>query len=56
MMRQAHVAGKKLFGDYVGTTIDIFDATTGEVHAGCCSSQLIGTSSYTDTEATFTQT
>jgi transposase len=30
-MRQAHVAGEKLFVDYAGTTIDIFDATTGEV-------------------------
>jgi transposase len=32
-MRQAHVAGEKLFVDYAGTTIDIFDAMTGEVHA-----------------------
>ncbi len=32
-MRQAHVAGEKLFVDYAGTTIDIVDATTGEVHA-----------------------
>lgn len=32
-MRQAHVAGEKLFVDYAGTRIDIVDATTGEVHA-----------------------
>ena len=30
-MRQAHVAGEKLFVDYAGTTIDIVDAATGEV-------------------------
>jgi len=38
-MRQAHVAGEKLFVDYAGTTIDILNATTGEVHACHCSSQ-----------------
>ena len=32
-MRQVHVAGEKLFVDYAGTTIDIFDAETGEVHS-----------------------
>ena len=38
-MRQAHVAGEKLFVDYAGTTIDIFDATTGEVLPANCSWQ-----------------
>ena len=32
-MRQVHIAGEKLFVDYAGTTIDIFDAATGETHA-----------------------
>src|SRR6267154_2054894 len=32
-MRQPHVASEKLFVDYAGTTIDIVDAATGEVHA-----------------------
>jgi transposase len=55
-MRQTHVAGEKAFVDYAGTTIDIVDATTGEV----CACQLfiaaLGASSYTYAEATFTQT
>ena len=55
-MRQAHVAGEKLFVDYAGTTIDIFDATTGEVHACQLFVAALGASSYTYAEATFTQT
>jgi transposase len=56
-MRQAHVAGEKLFVDYAGTTIDIVDATTREVHA--CQlfvAATLGASSFTYAEATFTQT
>jgi len=34
-MRQAHVAGEKLFVDYAGTTIDIVDATTGRQSCLC---------------------
>ena len=56
VMRQAHVAGEKLFVDYAGTTIDIFDATTGEVHACQLFVAALGASSYTYAEATFTQT
>jgi len=54
-MRQAHVAGEKLFVDYAGTTIDIFDATTGEVHACQLFVAAFGASSYTYAEATATQ-
>ena len=54
-MRQAHVAGEKLFVDYAGTTIDIFDATTGEVHACQLFVAAVGASSYTYAEATATQ-
>ena len=36
-MRQAHVAGEKLFVDYAGTTIDIVDATTRCMPASCLS-------------------
>jgi len=54
-MRQAHVAGEKLFVDYAGTTIDIFDATTGEVHACQLFVAALGASSYTYAEATATQ-
>ena len=55
-MRQTHVAGEKLFVDYAGTTIDIFDATTGEVHACQLFVAALGASSYTYAEATATQT
>src|SRR5271169_88761 len=54
-MRQAHVAGEKLFVDYAGTTIDIFDATTGEVHACQLFVAALGASSCTYAEATATQ-
>ena len=54
-MRQTHIAGEKLFVDYAGTTIDIFDAETGEVHACQLFVAALGTSSYTYAEATRTQ-
>jgi transposase len=46
-MRQAHVAGEKLFVDYAGTTIDIVDAKTGEVHACQLFVAALGASSLT---------
>jgi transposase len=55
-MRQAHVAGETLFVDYAGTTIDIVDAATGEVHACQLFFAALGASSLTSAEATFTQT
>ena len=54
-MRQTHVAGERLFVDYAGTTIDIFDATTGEVHACQLFVAALGASSCTYAEATRTQ-
>jgi transposase len=32
-MRQTHVGGEKVFVDFAGDTIDIFDPITGEAHA-----------------------
>ncbi|MDH5247332.1 MAG: IS21 family transposase [Betaproteobacteria bacterium] len=55
-MRQTHVAGERVFVDYAGTTIDIFDAATGEVHACQLFVAVLGASSYTYAEATRTQT
>jgi len=55
-MRQTHVAGEKLFVDYAGTTIDIFDAATGQLHACQLFVAALGASSYTYVEATWTQT
>ena len=54
-MRQVHIAGEKLFVDYAGTTIDIFDAATGAVHACQLFVAACGASSYTYAEATRTQ-
>lgn len=55
-MRQTHVAGEKLFVDYAGTTIDIVDAATGEVHACQLFVAALGASSFSYAEATRTQT
>nr|VFK25320.1 MAG: hypothetical protein BECKLPF1236A_GA0070988_104652 [Candidatus Kentron sp. LPFa]VFK37174.1 MAG: hypothetical protein BECKLPF1236C_GA0070990_107831 [Candidatus Kentron sp. LPFa] len=30
-MRQRHLAGKKLFIDYCGSTVDVLDGATGEI-------------------------
>ena len=54
-MRQTHVAGERLFVDYAGTTIDIFDALTGEVQACQLFVATLGASSLTYAEATWTQ-
>jgi hypothetical protein len=32
-MRQTHIGGEKVFVDFAGDTIDIFDPITGEVRA-----------------------
>ena len=55
-MRQTHTAGDKLFVDYAGTTIDIFDGLTGEVRTCQLFVAALGASSYTYAEATWTQT
>jgi transposase len=31
-MRQTHLAGEKLFVDWAGDTMPVFDPTTGEAH------------------------
>jgi transposase len=54
-MRQTHVAGEKMFVDYAGSTIDIVDGTTGEVHEAQIFVAVLGASSYTYAEATWTQ-
>ena len=50
-----HVAGEKLFVDYAGTTIEVVDGTTGEVHVCQLFVAALGASSFTYAEATFTQ-
>ena len=55
-MRQTHMAGEKLFVDYAGTTMGVIDASTGEVLKAQLFIAVLGASSYTFAEATWTQT
>ncbi len=54
-MRQSHVAGERLFVDYAGTTLDVIDGTTGEVRTVQLFVAVLGASSLTYAEATWTQ-
>lgn len=55
VMRQVHRAGEKLFVDYAGPTLPIVDASTGEIRAAQLFVAVLGASSYTYVEATWTQ-
>jgi transposase len=54
-MRQTHVAGERMFVDYAGTKLEIIDPTTGEVLKAELFVAVLGASSYTFAEATWTQ-
>ena len=54
-MRQAHPAGERLFVDYAGQTVEIVDGRTGEVRTAQVFVAVMGASSYTYAEATWTQ-
>jgi len=54
-MRQAHVAGEKMFVDYAGATMEVIDGLTGEVRVAQVFVATLGASSYTYAEATWTQ-
>jgi transposase len=54
-MRQQHVAGDKVFVDYSGKTINIIDPSTGEVKSAELFVAVLGASSYTYAEATWSQ-
>ena len=54
-MRQSHLAGDKMFVDYAGQTIEVIDGLTGEVHEAQLFVAVLGASSYTYAEATWTQ-
>jgi len=54
-MRQQHKAGEKLFVDYCGPTMAIIDPATGEVSTAQVFVAVMGASSYTYAEATWTQ-
>jgi len=54
-MRQQHQAGEKLFIDYCGPTVDIIDRSSGEIHTAQIFVSVLGASSYTYAEATWSQ-
>jgi transposase len=54
-MRQTHIAGEKMFVDYAGTKVQLVDWTTGEVLTGELFVAVLGASSLTYAEATWTQ-
>ena len=56
VMRQHHAAGDKVFVDYSGKKVGIADPATGEVRAAEIFVAVLGASSYTYAEATWTQT
>lgn len=55
VMRQAHVAGDKMFVDYSGKKARVVDAATGEVHDVELFVATLGASNLTYAEATYTQ-
>lgn len=55
-MRQVHRAGEKLFIDYCGPTIPIVSRETGEMRTAQVFVAVMGASSFTYADATWTQT
>jgi transposase len=55
-MRQTHIAGERLFVDYAGTKLQVIDSTTGEILTAELFVAVLGASSLTYAEATWTQT
>ena len=54
-MRQAHVAGERLFVDYAGQTVEVVDAATGEARRAQVFVAALGASNLTYAEARWTQ-
>jgi transposase len=54
-MRQAHIAGEKMFVDYAGTKLQVIDWATGEILTAELFVAVLGASSLTYVEATWTQ-
>lgn len=55
VLRQHHGPGEKCFVDYAGQTVGVIDRTTGEVRTAQIFVAVLGASSYTFAEATWTQ-
>jgi len=54
-LRQSHAPGERLFVDYSGQTVTIIDMATGEERQAQIFVAVLGASSYTYVEATWTQ-
>lgn len=54
-MRQTHLAGEKMFVDYCGPTMDVINPQTGEIRTAQVFVSVLGASSYTYAEATWSQ-
>ena len=55
VMRQDHRAGEKMFVDYAGQTAEVVDRRSGEIREAQLFVAVLGASSYTYAEATWTQ-
>ncbi len=54
-LRQVHIAGEKLFVDFAGHTMEVFDGATGEAHRAEIFVAVLGASSLIYAEATWSQ-
>ncbi len=54
-LRQQHHPGEKMFVDYAGATIAVYNRDTGEMHPAAVFVATLGYSSYTFAEATWSQ-
>jgi len=52
VLRQEHKAGEKMFVDWAGATIPVYDATTGQAWPASLFVSVLGASSYAYAEAT----
>ena len=55
VMRQEHRVGEKLFVDYAGQTVPVIDRYSGEIRQAQVLVAVLGASSYTFAEATWSQ-
>jgi len=56
VMRQEHRAGEKMFVDYAGQTVSVYDLHTNKMREAQIFVAVLGASNYTYAEATWTQT
>jgi len=54
-LRQVHIAGERVFVDFAGHTMEVIDGATGEVRQAQVFVAVLGASSYTYAQATWTQ-